>query len=363
MSFNLDLKKVEIPELKEVKAYRGSYYLVGKDNKFFNELIYLYEKSSIHNSFINNFTQKTIGSGFIGSNDQSQAIIESMDLNETLGKVVLDYGIFGGFCLEIIWNTLHTKITEVNYLDFSKVRSGYIDEDTDEVELYSYSYDWFAYHKNISIYKKFDTSENSDNRQIFYYKGHHPGTDIYPRPLYLGGLKYIYTDIELSKYYVNLVKNNFVGNTIINIPNGGNMSADKQVEFETGIKDNFTSSENAGSIVVLYGDGENEVQLLEFGKGADDAKYQWITQQTTDQLVISHRIPNPIIAGVRVPGSLGGTQEMSDAENIYNKNVIYPSRIIFTRTFQELNKWLVVPLEVEPITDVSLFESIEDTPA
>lgn len=353
--YNIQLKNIKIPELKEVKSFRNNYYMTDSGDNFFNNLIYLYEHSSIHNSFINNFVEKVIGSGLVSDSELDENVIDSLDLNDILMKITLDYAIYGGFAIEVIWNTLHTKIHKINYIDFSKIRSGYVDKDTDEVELYYYSYDWKAYHKNIQIFPKFNEDENSDNKQLFYYKGHHPGSDIYPRPSYLGGLKYIYIDVELSKYYYNLVKNNFVTNTIIKIPNG--MDPEKQIAFEQGIKENFTSSENAGSIAIVYGDGENAVEMLEFGKGSDDQKYQWLTQQTTDQLVISHRIPNPIIAGVRIPGTLGGTQEMKDAEIIYNKNVIYPSRNTIMKQLDKLNKYFSNPLNDVEIKDVSLFDN------
>lgn len=350
----IKLKDVKIPELKEIKSYRNSYYMVGEGDNFFKELVYLYENSSIHNSFVNNFVDKVIGTGLQSDNETDKNIINDLELNDLLKKITLDYYLYGGFAIEVIWNTLHTKITNLNYIDFSKIRSGLIDKETDDVELYYYSYDWRAYHKNMEVYPKYNTDENSDNKQLFYYKGHHPGNNIYPRPSYLGGLKYIYTDIELSRYYSNLVKNNFVGNAIMKVPN--EMDPDKQIAFEKAIKENFTSSENAGSIAIIYGDGENSVELLEFGKGSDDNKYQWLTQNVIDQLIITHRIPNPIIAGVRVPGTLGGSQEMEIAEVIYNKNVIYPSRNIILKQFDILNQYLLTPMNDVNIEDINIFD-------
>jgi hypothetical protein len=351
---NIKLSKVELPILKEVKPYRGSYYMAGEDNKFFNELIKLYEKSSIHNSFLNNLIQKVFGSGMVGTDETSENVINDLNLNDLFKKITMDYCLYGGYAIEIIWNTLHTKVLELNYIDFSRIRSGFIDEETDEVELYYYSYDWTAYHKKTEVYQRFNFDTNTDRRQIYYHKGHHPGTDIYPRPFYYGGISTIYTDIMLTTYYTNLVKNNFVGNTIIHVPD--NMDSDKQIAFEKGIKENFTSSENAGSIVVLYGDGENSVELLEFGKGSDDAKYQWLTQSVIDRLIVVHNIPNPIIAGVRVSGSLGGTQEMQDAERIYNVNKVYPTRGNVLDGINELNDYLITPISYE-VNDIELFKT------
>ena len=353
--FSINFSKVEIPELKETKAYRGNYYMTGADNNFFNELIYLYEQSSMHNTFINNLKQKSYGTGLIAQDTTSETIINNMQLNKTFSKVILDYVLFGGYSLEVIWNALHTKILEINYIDFSKIRSGYVDKETDEVELYYYSYDWKAYHKNITTLQKFNIDDKSDNRQIYYYKSEFPGTDIYPRPYYLGGLKYIYTDIQLSKYYANLVKNNFVGNTIINIPDGATMDEDKREKFEKGVKENFTDPDNAAAILVTYDTAENGIQLLEFGKDADDKKYQWISQFTNDQIIIAHNIPNPIIAGVRIPGTLGGTQEMMDAENIYNVNMVIPTRNQSLAWLEDMNNYLMQPVNytIENITVIN----------
>lgn len=354
----LKLSKIKLPELKEVKPYRGSYYMAGDDNNYFNELIKLYEQSSIHNTFINNLVQKVYGSGLIGDDEQSQMVIDEMKLNDLYRKIILDYALFGGYSIEVRWGALHTKILEANYYDFSKIRSGFIDDETEKVELYYYSYNWQAYHKHIEVIQSYNTDEKTDIEQIYYYKGHHPGTDIYPRPYYVGGLYWIYTDISTSKYYANLVKNNFVGNMIIDVPNS--MEPDKQVEFEKGIKESFTGDDNAGSIVVLYGDGgENQVQLLEFNKGSSDNQYQWLVQETMDQLVIAHNIPNPIIAGIRVPGTLGGAQEMTDAENIYNRNMIYPTRGIILDSINELNKHFQTPITYT-VNDIELFKNIEE---
>lgn len=352
---HIKFETVQIPRMEEIPNNKN-YYNAGRDNKFFEHLIYYYENSSAHSSFIKNLTNKVVGSGFQGISDADKQAIKDYKMNEIFGKCTLDYSIFGGFCLEIIWNTLHTKINKINYIDFSKIRSGFINDDTDVVELYHYSSDWNKYKKDVDIIQSFNPDPNSDNIQLVYYKEHTPGLEVYPKPLYYGGLNWIYTDTQLATYYANLVKNNFVSNTIISVQ--APMDTEKQIEFEKGIKKDFTSSENAGSILVLYGDGsaEDPIKIVKFNEGADDTKYQWLSQHILDQVIIAHRIPNPIIAGVRIQGSLGGTQEMQDSERIYNVNVVYPARTKILYVFDDLIQYLQTPFEYT-ISDNTLFDT------
>jgi hypothetical protein len=352
--YRIQFSTVEIPKMKEVPT-NNNYFKAGNDNKFFEHLIYYYENSSSHSSFVKNLAYKVVGSGMSGTTEEDNLAIKSYNFNEIFGKVSLDYSIFGGFCLELIYSDDHKQINKINYVDFSKVRSGFIDQDTDKVNLYFYSPNWLKnYSKEIDIVQSFDPTPGNDNLQFFYFKEHTPGLEVYPKPLYYGGLNWIYTDIQLATYYSNLVKNNFVSNTIISVQ--APMDTEKQIEFENGIKDDFTSSENAGSILVIYGDGSSEdpIKVIKFNDGADDTKYQWLSQHILDQIIVAHRIPSPIIAGVRIQGSLGGTQEMMDSERIYNVNVIYPARNKILASFNQIIPYLQTPFNYT-VNDNNLF--------
>ena len=345
----------EIPILKEITTNKN-YYSVGTDNKFFDHLIYLYENSSSHSTFVNNLSSKIVGSGLVGTTDKNQLIIDSTNFNDIFLKTSLDYSLYGGWCVEIIWNALHTKINQINYIDFSKIRSGFIDDETDDVLLYYYSPDWSKYRKEVTIIQSYNEDEITDNVQILYVKDHSPGLSVYPKPIYYGSLGAIYTDVELNKYYANLVKNNFIGNKIITV--SVPMDAERQVSFEEGFKKQFTTSENAGSIMVIYADGStgerSPLEIVDFNQGPDDQKYQWLSQNVLDQIIIGHRIPNPIIAGVRISGSLGGSQEMIDSEIIYNKNVIHPKRDTMVSEYNKLIKLYKTPFDYK-INDNNLF--------
>lgn len=340
-----NFEKVQLPTLKEIPNKSG-YYSANYNNKFFLDLIEMYEHSSLHKSIIDNKSQRIYGSGFVGDTEMDITLIKNLGFNDTYAKSVLDYELFNGFALEVIWNSLHTKIVQINHLDFSKVRSGMIADDEDEAKLFYYCNDWSKKNKEIEIYHRFDKDVKSDNRQIYYFKHYHPGSlDIYPRPSYYSLLEWIYIDIELASYYSSLVKNNFVANTIISV-NNGIPDPEIQVEFERGIKNAFTSSENAGSILVLYSDSkENAPEIIKFNNESDDAKYQFLMSTTTEKIISGEQIPNPLLAGIKVSNGLGNSgEELKVAETIYNKVVIQPRRADVLSCFNELNDYLLQPI-------------------
>jgi len=324
-TISFDFKQVEIPILKETPS-RKNYYMTNLADDFFDQLIHYYENGNVHSTFVDNLSSRIIGTGLQTDDTGSEAVINAYGLNELYKRISFDYSLYGGYAIEVIWNALHTQITQVNYLDFSRVRSGYIDEKSEDVTLYYYSTDWHKWKKEIEVLLTFDTDPTSDNRQIYYYKDTHPGKDIYPRPEYYAALKWVYTEVELVRYYSNLVKNNFVPTTMLTV--NSFFDQEKQIAFEKSLKQ-FTGGDAAGTIFVIYNEGGDETtkpELIKFNSESEDNKYQWLSQHTIEELIIGHRLPNPLLAGVKTPGQLGGSSELEISERIYNLQVIIPKR-------------------------------------
>ena len=318
----INFSQMEIPRLLEVKSYNNEYYQAGQTNRWFQQLLELYWNSSIHAAIINNLHLKIC-------RDNPDPLYY---------KVALDYILFGGFCMEVIWNLSHTKILKLNHLDFSKVRSGIVDDDTGKVEEYIFSNDWFKYNnRNLVHLENFNTSIESGDHQLFYYMRYSPQSDIYPKPYYNAGIRYIYTQVELNNYYANLIKSNFVGNTLLSVHTP--MSQDQQQLFEKAIKRQFTGSENAGSVMVLYGESkENAPELVKFNQEEDDLKYRFLSDFTTEQISVAHGLPVSLL-GILVAGKLGSATEIPVYNQIYEETVVNPIRGDIDSGYNYIHRW------------------------
>jgi len=318
----INFSQMAIPRLLEIKSYNNEYYQAGQTNRWFQELLELYWNSSIHAAIINNLHLKI-----------------TKDNNDPLYyKISLDYLLFGGFCLEVIWNLRHDKILKLNHLDFSKVRSGIVDDDTGQVEQYIFSNDWFKYNnRNLVKLHTFDINPESSDHQMFYYMRYSPQSDIYPKPYYNAGIRYIYTQVELNNYYANLIKSNFVGNSLLSVHTP--MSQDQQHLFEKAIKKQFTGSENAGSIMVLYGESkENAPEIVKFNQEEDDLKYRFLSDFTTEQISVAHGLPVSLL-GILVAGKLGSATEIPAYNAIYEETVVRPIKGDIDAGYSYIKQW------------------------
>jgi len=326
---SIQLKKLEVPEFKQSKAYQGNWYIPGENGSWFDGLMYLYDNCSTHASIINNL-QRRICKGY-----EDDAI---------LMKITLDFLITGCYSIEVLWNINHTKIITDKHLDSSKVRIGLIDEEKDEPLLYYYSNDWLKYNnRNIEPFHTFSTNPNTDDHQLFYHKRYNPQGNnwaVYSKPYYYSCLRSIYTDIEIDKFYSNLVANNFTANSILSI--GGFMDEGKQEEFEKQLKKNFTGSENAGSMIVLYSENaDNKPEIIKFNGEGDDEKYSELKGSVEEKIYRGHNVP-PSLAGVMYSGKLGNATELPLYEDIYNKFVVEPIRNEILSGYDKIKNNLLV---------------------
>ena len=189
------------PNIREVRG--KDYMFYGELNLFPQELILLYDTSAMHNTCIQAISQGIIGEGievigdeYINSNGET--------INELYEKIALDYTLYQGYSLNVIWNKERNAISEIYHLPFANVRSGKPNDD-DKVEEYMFSSDWANLRKNpFQTYRAFDATDNKgDNAsQVFYFYNYTPGNQVYPLPSYVAALN----DISLDAQVVDFIQ-------------------------------------------------------------------------------------------------------------------------------------------------------------
>jgi len=324
LNLNISLEQMIIPELKDVKSYNGNYYIPGEDGRWFEHLLNYYYGSSIHGAIIQNLHRR---------------LQEGYESDPIYYQISLDYLIFGGYSLQLMWNLNHDKIVKMIPLDYSLVRCGLQDE-YGNISLFYYSNDWLKYNnRKVEVMHPYDENKVTDDNQCFYYRRYNPGQEIYPKPYYYSGLKWVATDIQIENYYANLVKNNFVANTILSV--NQYMDEEKQKEFERTLKKNFTGSENAGTLLVMYNENKDNAPTIEkFNNDEDDVKYRYIADKIVENISIAHNLPTQLL-GVLVPGKLGNSTDLPIFEAVYNKYVVMPIKNEIVQDYEKLKQKLV----------------------
>jgi capsid portal protein len=353
-----------LPVIKEIR--NKDYMFYGEDNLYPTRLIEMYDSSAMHHTAIQAIKDGIFGEGIelIGTeyiNTQGETI------DDIFEKITLDYTIYQGYSLNVIWNKEGTAISEIYHLPFANVRSGKKNEE-DEVEEYYYSSDWSNLRKYKEIpYRAFDSMDNkSDNAsQIFYFFSYTPGNDVYPLPAYVAATNDIVLDAKVSRFHVNNISNGLAPSLFIKMRNGiPTPEARREVYKE--IEDTFSGEENAGRFFLSFSDPENAPEVTPI-EAANDDYYITLENRISTRILSAHRITSPALLGIsNGSGFSSVADEILVAYSHFENTVVEPKRKKITQSFGYILKLAGynVNINVIPNTIIEDYEKdilIEDT--
>jgi hypothetical protein len=349
---NLKLQAHKTPVFKEEKSKEWVIYGADKEGGYYNNypgyLLYLFNRSSKHNAFINGKVLYICGAG-VGF-DSSDLSIEDIalandfinkentnfdTLKDIVKKCVLDKKLFGGYYLEVIWNKAGNNF-ELLHFPYNNLRKA---KDADG---YWYSKDWSKQKQSpeetdLEYIPLFDP-EKPTGRQIFVSKEYRPDLDAYPLPDYVASAVYAEVDVELSNYRLNAIKSGFNAGTILNFSNGRPTEEEKE-EIEARLKEKFTGTDRANSLLITFSGNKDSAPTIEHLTPQNvDSQLTELNDQVIQELIIGHHIPNPMLVGIKTAGELGTKDQINDSYELYKNTYIIPNQAEIEKDFNYLLK-------------------------
>jgi hypothetical protein len=334
---NFNFKKISFQSSKKKshKEKEDKFVRFGSDNRFPEELIELYNNSSIHASCVNAIVQGIIGNGLTANEEEytRRANSHGETWNDVFKKVAIDYELYGSFALEIIYSLDRSRI-EVYHIDFSYVRAKEKNE-RGRIPGYFISSKWDKKGTYISsIEDDEDISYlpvyNPENKleephQIYVHSNYRPGQQYYPLPDYVGALKVIDLDMHIDNWHSNNIQNGLAPSLVITTFTNG--SDDQLRGIEGQLNSYYGGSDNAGSLMYMDVASKEEAPIITpLPQNGGDEYYTNINDMVMQKILTAHRITSPLILGIQQPGSLGNRQEMLDAFALFTYNVVQPKQ-------------------------------------
>ena len=316
---------IAVPEIKEVRGKEYMYY--GKSNEFPQKLIELYDNSAIHHTCILAIKDGIFGEGIetVGDEIVNQ---KGQSINDIFEKITLDYTLYNGYALNVIWNKAGDKIAEIYHLAFDKVRSG-LPNETEDVEEYFYSGDWSNLRKNpFTAYKAFDITQNKKENanQIFYVNEYTPGNSVYPLPAYIGALADIELDARVSRFHNSNIENGLAPSLFLQFNNGIPTPEERRTIYND-INNTFSGEENAGRFFLNFADGADRGLTVTPIDAANDDYYLLLEARVTSRILTAHRITSPALLGVSTgTGFSSVADEIKVAYAHFESTVCAPKR-------------------------------------
>lgn len=354
------------PEFRESAGY--PYVKYGDNNDYPDYLVYLYNRSAIHNAIVNGKTRFILGQGWQAEGDKKDANLQrflnrvnpSDTLNDLTYKAILDRLIFGGYALRVLW--LGGKITTIYHEPFQKVRTN-----VDNNEYYI-SKEWTRDQstkarfksgqklpEDVRMVKPFDPT-NPVGEQLLYVTDYRPMLKIYPLPEYIASNAAIETDVEIDNFHLNNIKSGFAAGTMITLFNG-KPAPEQQKKVERDLKDKFFGTDNAGEGVIYYAElNETKPEITPLRSNELDKQYDQLAKSTIEKIFIGHNVSSPMLFGLKTEGQLGGRSEMDIAWELMNINYVEPRRQQFEADFNYVIQFAGqnTPIELKPLQGLKM---------
>ena len=346
----------KVPAFKEMKD--KDWIIYGADdrefyNRYPNYLLQLYNRSGKNNALINGIAHYVAGNG-IEVDYTGLSIIRQSELadmlkqankygetaSEIMYKATLDKKIFGGFCIEVIWNKVGSDF-EYYHMDFCKIRK---DKNSDG---FWYSENWEKRNQDEKSVEEggtglkyipafTDEKGKRKGNQLYYVVDYRPGLKWYPLPDYIGAVPYAEIDYEISNFWLNGIKSGFNAGTIINF-NNGKPTPEAKSQIEKSLKEKFTGTDRANSLLINFAANKENAATVEHLNPSDfDKTYNLMNEAVQNELYTGHRITNPILFGVKTPGQLGGKDELIESYELFKSTYIQPFQKIMNDEFNYL---------------------------
>ena len=342
----------KLPVFKENKA--KGFVTFGADNLYPDFLVELFNKSPKHNAIVSAKASYIagIGTDVFGQNTtdiaKAEAKLKNINAYETYeelkAKIAYDAELFNGFCVEVIWNKAKTAPSEYYHIPFKDVRKGLEGE-------YVYCADWTDTKAEKIHYQPYNPITR-ESKQLYYCQFYRPGEGTYPLPDYVGALKYIEVDTEISNYYLNSIKNGFTAQTHIQLFKGIPTPEEARATARR-FKENYQGTDNAGGLIIQYNDPTEKESVISNLQPSDfDKQFDLLNKTVQQEIFVAHKVNSPMLFGVRVEGQLGGRSELIESYEMFHHAYIEPRQQKIDDVFSYL---------LEPIAQVRL-ETINKPP-
>ena len=363
------LGKYTTPSITENK--REKYVAYGDDNNYYATLLES-KQSPTNSALINGISDMIYGRGLYATDAAKKpdeyAMMVQLFTEDLMRKISDDFYTLGQASFQVIYDTAHTKVMEVAHMPIQNLRPEKMNEEGD-IEAYYYCDDWANAkindkHERIPVF-----GSSKEGLEVYVIRPYKAGFHYFSPVEYQSGLDYAFVEIELAKFHLNNIFNKFSANMIINF-NNGVPEEDQQRIIEGKIKDKFTGTEG-DSVIVAFNDSTDTAATIE-SVNLPDAhnQYQFIAEEASRKIMVSHRVVSPLLFGLPQNGGLGSNaDEIKMASTLFDNTVIKPMQRVIVEAVNSILSFNDVSLNVFMLTSQPLeftemeVESVDDTTA
>jgi len=334
----INLSSYTTPKITEIK--NKDWVAYGEDNNYFQYLIDRYNGSPTNNAIINAISAMIFGKGLDATNSNQKpdeyAKMVSLFNNDCVRKLCYDLKLMGQCAMQVIYSKDRKSVAQVEHFPVETLRAEKAN-DKGEIEAYYYFNDWSKYRPQDKAKRIPAFGKSNENIEIMYVKPYRAGFFYYSSVDYQGGLQYCELEEEIGNFHLNNILNGMSPSMLINFNNGVPNEEEREL-IEQRIYQKFSGTSNAGKFILAFNDNAETAANIEPVQLSDaHQQYQFLSEESTKKIMVSHRIVSPMLIGIKDQTGLGNNaDELKTASILLDNTVIRPFQHLLIDAFDQI---------------------------
>jgi len=346
----INLAEAEKPEFNEVRGQ--DWVTAGEDNKLFDNLIEYSNYSSTHKSILTTKIDAVSGDEIIF--EEGNFVNPGDSLDELSDKIAADLEIVGAYAIEVIYSLAGTP-AELNHIPIQRLRYQKEDESGKIKGLY-YSKHWEDTRKYKPVFIPFYNPINSkrEKRQVLLVKKYWPGSPYEIVPSYYASLNYIKVDYEISLFHLNNIQTGFNPGLILSFNDRELYSNPDLIrKMSDKFEKKYKGSKGSKLLMLFNKSAESKTEITQLEGSDHDKMFETLVESVSQQILTSHQLTNPQLAGIKTPGELGGGgNQLLQSYELFQNNVIRPDQRLVENGFNKILSQLNAKIKIKNSTSM-----------
>ena len=113
-------------------------------------------------------------------------------------------------------------------------------------------------------------------------------------------------------------------------------SDEEMKQFQRKLEDQYSGSANSSKVILTLSEDESQIPIITpLTLNDSDERYKDLANQVKEQIIIGHRASSTVV-GVATAGKLGTSNEVIEAEAMFQHNVIDQYQYLLETNFNRL---------------------------
>lgn len=330
----LQFNKATLSSFSEGITKNQPFISWGADNQFVNELYLLNDASPIQNACIRSKVDNCVGMGYI--NDYMVNSKES--INDISKKIFYEFITTGNVFLEVIWRQDRKEgIHSIHLIPSRYIRLHKPEEMGGEVTKFLYCKDWLNWRKAGLIEFAELNPINFTDRQIVHIKNYQSGYDYYGVPDWLSVINDVRLNHEITVFNLSNIQNGLSPNLWVHFNIPAPDSQNEQNQVLRSIEDRYMGAENAGRVIVSYGESEQKPEITQIQSSVEDGYFSSIFELVQKQIMSGHKIIDGSLIGLPNPGGFtSSSEQLETAFKLFMNTSIKPIQNFMNRELKHV---------------------------